>query len=104
MRGHEAQTVVEGHLGGASDQTLFEICVQEGRCLVSLDMDFADVVRFPPLQTKRIVVIHPPKTPSSALLRRIVSSVLDALTHESIEGRLWIAEPNRIRVHEPREN
>jgi predicted nuclease of predicted toxin-antitoxin system len=43
MRGHEAQTVVEEHLGGASDQTLFETCISEGRCLVSLDMDFADV-------------------------------------------------------------
>ena len=44
--GHRADTVVEENLSGTSDQHLFEIWQAEVRCLVSLDMDFADILRF----------------------------------------------------------
>jgi len=31
----------------------------------------------------------------------MVLFVLEMLRRESVDGRLWIAEPGRIRVHEP---
>jgi len=46
--GHRADTVAEENLSGTGDQRLFEICQVEERCVVSLDMDFADILRFPP--------------------------------------------------------
>ena len=48
---YDVQTVRAEALQGAPDQMRYEICCQEQRCLVTLDLDFADVIRFPPQQT-----------------------------------------------------
>ena len=96
---HDVQTVADEGLSGISDQQLFETCMAEERCLVSLDLDFADVVRFPPHRTKGIAVVRLPRGVTLDLLRRLVANLLDALTREPIEGRLWIVEVGRIRIH-----
>ena len=58
--GHDAETVLQEELSGSSDETLFEVCVREDRCLLTLDIDFADVLRFPPHQTAGIAVLRLP--------------------------------------------
>jgi len=98
--GHDVQTVRMQGLQGSSDVHLFEVCRVEQRCLVTLDLDFADVLHFPPSLTNGIVVIRLPRNPSLALLEQLVHQFLQTLSHMSIEGRLWIVEPSRIRVHE----
>ena len=45
---HDVQTVAQESLSGTGDARLLEICIAEQRRLISLDLDFADVVRFPP--------------------------------------------------------
>ena len=98
--GHDVQTVRMQGLQGSSDVHLFEVCRVEQRCMVTLDLDFADVLRFPPSLTNGIVVIRLPRNPSLALLEQLVRPLLQTLAHMSIERRLWIVEPSRIRVHE----
>ena len=98
--GHDVQTVRMQGLQRSSDAHLFEVCRVEQRCLVTLDLDFADVLRFPPSLTNGIVVIRLPRNPSLALLEQLVRQFLQTLAHMSIERRLWIVEPSRIRVHE----
>jgi predicted nuclease of predicted toxin-antitoxin system len=44
--GHEVITVSEQDLGGATDDELIETCRTEGRVLVTLDLDFSNVLRF----------------------------------------------------------
>jgi len=98
--GHDVQTVRMQGLQGSPDPYLFEVCRVEQRCLVTLDLDFADVLRFPPSLSNGIVVIRLPRNPSLALLEQLVRQFLQTLAHISIERRLWIVEPSRIRVHE----
>jgi len=98
--GHEVQTIREEGLQGYSDQHLYEVCCAEQRCLVTLDLDFADVTRFPPARVNRIVVIRVPRNPSLALLEQLVRQFLQALIRMSVERRLWIVEVGRIRVHQ----
>ncbi len=43
--GHDVATVAEEALCSASDETLIEICRQEGRCLVTLDLGFGNPLR-----------------------------------------------------------
>ena len=50
--GHDVQTVRDQQLQGCPDRRLFEVCCAEQRCLVSFDLDFSDVLRFPPEQSK----------------------------------------------------
>jgi predicted nuclease of predicted toxin-antitoxin system len=104
--GHDVETVVQEGLSGASDDDLYEICRRESRCLITLDLDFADVVRFPPHLSGGIVVIRCPRNPSLTLLERLVQSFLTSidaptpLGELSPRGRLWIIEVDRIRVHQ----
>ena len=82
------------------DQNLYEVCCKEHRCLVTLDLDFADVTRFPPSSASGIVVIRIPRNPSFALLEQLVRQFLQVLTQMPVEKKLWIVEVGRIRVHQ----
>lgn len=98
---HDIQTVRDQELQGCLDQNLYEICCKEQRCLVTLDLDFADVTRFPPTSASGIVVIRIPRNLSFALLEQLVRQFLQALTQMPVEKKLWIVEVGRIRVHQP---
>jgi predicted nuclease of predicted toxin-antitoxin system len=74
--GHEVETVRSQGLQGAANERLYAICRAEGYCLVTLDLDFADVLRFPPFETNGIVVIRVPVGPSLELLMRLARQFL----------------------------
>lgn len=46
--GHDVATVPEQSLTSATDEALIEACRMEERALVTLDLDFANPLRFPP--------------------------------------------------------
>ena len=98
--GHDVQTVREESLQGASDWHLYEVCCAEQRCLVTLDLDFADVTRFPPEKTGGIAVIRVPRNPTLPLLERLVRQFLHSVERMAIEKKLWIVEVGRVRVHQ----
>jgi len=98
--GHDVQTVREEALRGASDWHLYEVCCAEQRCLVTLDLDFAYVTRFPPEKTGGIAVIRVPRNPSLLLLERLVRQFLQSVDQMPVEKKLWIVEVGRIRVHQ----
>lgn len=104
VAGHDVQTVHEEKLRGSSDQDLYQICCAEQRCLVTLDLDFANTIRFPPNQANGVVVIRVPRNPSLPLLERLISQFLQILTEMSVEKTLWIVEVDRIRVHQSEED
>jgi predicted nuclease of predicted toxin-antitoxin system len=98
--GHDVDSVRDESLQGTPDLRLYQVCCEEKRCLVTLDLDFADVTRFPPDKAGGIVVIRVPRNPSLELLERLVRQFLQAAKRESVENRLWIVEVDRIRVHQ----
>ncbi len=102
--GHDVQTVLDESLGGASDQLLYQVCQSETRCLVKFDLDFANVLRFPPANSAGIVIIRVPKNPTLATLESLVRQFLLALEETPIAGKLWIVEMGRIRIHQSSED
>lgn len=44
--GHDVATVVEQKLSSASDHHLIQVCKEEDRCLVTLDLDFSNPLVF----------------------------------------------------------
>jgi predicted nuclease of predicted toxin-antitoxin system len=98
--GHDIATVGGEKLAGYPDQKLYEVCRAESRCLVTLDLDCSDVRRFPPDAAAGIVVIRLPANPTLPVLESLVSEFLAALPDDPLTGRLWIVEPDRIRVHQ----
>jgi predicted nuclease of predicted toxin-antitoxin system len=98
--GHDVATVYDQELGGAADETLFRICAEEERALLTLDHDFCQVLRFPPEQSAGIVVLElPPRATPDALLNRL-REMLTLLDSRTLTKELWIVEPGRIRVHQ----
>ena len=98
--GHDVQTVRDESLQGVSDSRLFLVCRKEQRCLVSLDLDFCSVVRFPPADGAGIAVLRLPAGFTLGLLQHLVRQLLSEVAHTPIAGRLWVVEPGRIRVHD----
>lgn len=98
--GHDAQTVRDEELSGAPDSRIFTICQNEYRCLVTLDLDFADVTRFSPQHTRGIIVVRSPKNPTLSMLEALIRQCLQALKQNQVEGQLWIIEPGQIRIHQ----
>lgn len=98
--GHDVQTVRDENLQGNPDQSIFDHCCREQRCLVTLDLDFTDVTRFPPIKTAGIAVIRVPKNPTLPLLESLIRQFLYALNTSSVNKQLWIVEVGRIRVHQ----
>ena len=98
--GYDVQTVAQERLNGSDDERLLNVCVAENRCLITLDLDFADVLRFPPRHTPGIAVLRLPRVTTLGLLMTLVRSLLAALQTASITGQLWVVEVDRIRVYE----
>jgi predicted nuclease of predicted toxin-antitoxin system len=99
--GHDVDTVQAEGLAGSADESIYEACRADGRTLITLDLDFANPFRFPPAPTEGIVVVRPPR-PILSAIRATLVSVLGELRSRSLTGVLWIVEPGRIRVYEPR--
>lgn len=99
-RGHDVQTVRAEGLAGASDERIFEAATGEARVLVTLDLDFANPLRFPPADSAGVVVVRVPR-PLLASIVDTLRAALPRLEQEVLAGRLWIVEPGRIRTYDP---
>lgn len=98
--GHDADTVLDEKLTGAADPEVFQACCDTGRVLITLDLDFANPFRFPPNLVGGIIVLRPER-PILPLIRRILREILPLISFDALDGKLWIAEQSRIRVHDP---
>jgi uncharacterized coiled-coil protein SlyX len=48
----DAETATREGLSGADDPDLWLVCQREGRCLITLDLDFSDIRRYDPVGTR----------------------------------------------------
>ena len=94
--GFEADTVAEERLTGAEDSAIAVRCRAEGRVLITLDLDFANIRAYPPGEYVGIIVLRSKlqdKPTVLALLQRIAL----VLANRAPAGELWIVEADRIR-------
>lgn len=99
--GHDVRTVFEQELCSTPDPRLIELCAAEGRCLVTLDLDFANPLLFPPPRYRGIAVLRLPARASQVDLWDIIRTLAAALRLEPIDGKLWIVQRGRIRHYRP---
>ena len=96
--GHDAVTVIDQQMGGEKDQDIAAVCLNEGRALVTLDLDFSDIRVYPPQHYPGIVVLRVSSQLREDLLEAGVR-LLENLT-STLQGQLWIVEDSRIRIRE----
>jgi len=98
--GHDVATVPDQGLCSASDRQLIAVCQKEKRCLVSLDLDFANPLRFNPSEYAGIAVLRVPPKSATEVLFHLVDTLIAELKTQPVQGQMWIVEPGRIRVHQ----
>ncbi len=96
--GHEADTVHDEGLSSADDDRVAATCLAEDRVLITLDTDFANILRHPPGQTPGVIVLRLAQQDKPRMLV-VVSTLLPLLAHEALRGRLWVVDERRVRVH-----
>jgi len=97
-QGHDALTVFDQGLRGRGDYDIADICRSEIRVLLSLDLDFSNILMFPPENYSGLIVLRLRKRGRTAV-RHVVTRVMGHLNKEPLAGRLWIVDEHRIRIH-----
>jgi predicted nuclease of predicted toxin-antitoxin system len=97
--GHDALTVREQDLHGTDDIDLYQLCISENRILVTLDLDFSNILRYPPENTAGLIVLRGPDD-LFATVRILMETLIEALSRENPLSQLWIVEAGRVRIHE----
>jgi predicted nuclease of predicted toxin-antitoxin system len=98
-QGHDAVAVTEVGLSGAPDEKIRAFAIESGRVLVTLDADFANILRFPPAGTPGVIrlKIHPPT--ESAICEQIRRTLL-ALKDVPMAGRLAVSHREVVRIRD----
>jgi predicted nuclease of predicted toxin-antitoxin system len=99
--GHDVSTVHEQGLMSASDDALYEVCVQERRTLITLDLDFSNPFRFDPATGAGIIVLRVGRTPRGHEIEEAARTAIAALGRSTIEGHLWVVRGSAVRQFEP---
>jgi predicted nuclease of predicted toxin-antitoxin system len=94
--GLEADTVSSERLTGAEDSVLAAKSRSEGRALVTLDLDFANIRAYPPAEYAGIIVLRPKKQDKQSVLA-LAHRIVLVLANRPPAGELWIVGPDRIR-------
>lgn len=96
--GHEAHSVVAQALGGQPDERVIDVCRSEHRALVTLDLDFSNILAYPPAAFTGIVVLRLANQ-AHVTVEAAIGRMLELLANEQLKGMLWIVEDRRIRIH-----
>ena len=97
--GLDSLTIVQQAMSGFKDEDVATVCREEGRILITLDLDFADIRAYPPGHFPGLVVLRP-TTQARAAVLSLVERIIPLLSTEPLYGKLWIVDPKRIRIRE----
>lgn len=95
--GHDAVAAAEVGLSGEPDERVRAYAIETGRVLVTLDADFANMLRFPTMGTPGVIrlKVHPPN--EDAIWIQIERTV-SVLRETELAGRLAISSGDAIRI------
>ena len=57
--GHDVDTVASQQMSGAADKDVLQTCHSESRCLITLDLDFGNPLRFKLLRHRSASFVRP---------------------------------------------
>jgi len=97
-KGFEVLDVRDCGLKGRSDEEIFNFAQKEGAVILSGDLGFGNLLKFPVGSNSGIVIVHFPNEVSSAELNRQISKEFDNLAEDDFKGNLIILEPGKIRI------
>jgi predicted nuclease of predicted toxin-antitoxin system len=96
-QGHDAVAVVDAGLSGQPDEKIRAFAIEENRVLLTLDVDFANMLRFPTAGTPGVIrlKIHPP---TEQAIREQIQKALELLKDTPLAGCLAVSHGDMIRI------
>jgi len=95
--GYDARTVLDQRMVGWPDPDVATACQQEGRAVITLDMDFSDIRAYPPADYSGLIVLRLSRLNKPQVLRAI-ERLLPVLDQEPLTGKLWIVDETSVRI------
>lgn len=95
--GHDVASVLDQRMGGQSDDKVASVCRREGRAMVTLDLDLADIRAYPPIYYPGIIVLRLARLDKHRIAS-VVRRLLPLLEEEPLSGKLWIVDESSVRV------
>lgn len=95
--GHDVTTVYDQGLQSCIDPEVLAACQAEERILLSLDLDFSNILVYPPERYTGLIVLRL-RTPGPKAVLSLLRRVSPHFNSIPISGRLWIVDERRIRV------
>jgi predicted nuclease of predicted toxin-antitoxin system len=97
-KGFEVLDARDCGLKGKSDEEIFKFAQKKKAVILTGDMGFGNLLRFPVGSHAGIVIAHfPNEMPTSEINRQIIVA-FDSLTENDFKGNLIIIEPGRVRI------
>lgn len=94
----DASSVHLQGISGTNDDNLYKICREEGRTIVTFDLDFANIIRYPANETAGIIVCRLRKKISLDYIRRLCKTLVKIISENDLTGKLLIVEDEKIRI------
>ncbi len=95
--GYDAVTIGTQNLSGTPDARLADVVLGEGRALVTLDLDFADIRAYPPERYPGIIVLRVRRQDKSHVCS-VMERMVPLLGVEPVVGRLWVVDETTVRI------
>jgi predicted nuclease of predicted toxin-antitoxin system len=103
--GFDTMLVREQGLGGSDDPPLLAHCSGECRCLVTLDAEFGNLVKYPPESHSGVVLLRTPPRATLSVVLSLTRTFLAAIPPPTPRPSaaptpgLWIVQPGRVREY-----
>jgi len=97
-KGFDVLDVRDCGLRGKSDEEIFRFAQEEKTVILTGDMGFGNLLRFPIGSHSGIVIAHFPNEISTSELNRQLDLDFDNLDKADFRGNLIILEPGRMRI------
>ncbi|MEW5956134.1 MAG: DUF5615 family PIN-like protein [Chloroflexota bacterium] len=97
--GHDVVTTQELNLVGKADKLQLEAAISQGRVLITNDLDFSNIRRYPPAHHSGIVVLKiRPRVLNQ--VHTVLKRLLDSTSQESLQQTLVIVDRNKYRLRQ----
>lgn len=101
--GHDVMTVAEEGLLSQPDPVIAAAARFEGRILLTLDVEFADLRKYPPGSHPGIVLFRP-RGHGPLAVNEVIRDFVTRASVDEVSGCVVVVEPDRIRVRRPAES
>lgn len=97
---HDVATAEDEGLLGKSDVDLGEVAREESRMVFTMDIEFANIRKYPPGRHPGIVLFRP-RTMGPLAVNRFVAAFAKSTDLDSLKGCVAVVEHHRVRMRKP---